>query len=127
MINLSAVVNNPDLTYDITIQRATGGYLDKSVYKTDPPTRFIVTGVFDPDSLKEITPTPEGSRGTGSISFMCNESVELYTTHNLADGNDISDQIILNPGASYEAAYRIVSVNAAYGIRVVQAQRVGAV
>jgi hypothetical protein len=127
MIDLSYIAHSPNLTSSITIERTTGGYLDKSTYKANPPTRFKVQGVFVPDELRSISPSELGARATGQVSFLCDQSVALYTTHDLADGNDISDRIITEPGTANEAAYRIISVNAAFGVRVVTAQRVGAI
>ncbi len=126
-IDLSEVVNDPDLIQDITIERTTGGHFEKSAYVTNAPTRFTIQAIFDPDKIKEVMPTPEGSRATGHITVLLDRSISLFTTHDRADGNDIADKIIFDPGKPYEVAFRIISTNESYGVQVVDAERVGAI
>jgi hypothetical protein len=128
MIDLSLVVNSPYLTQPITIERTAGGHFEGGEYVTDaPPMRFTAQGIFNPDQIKEISPNPLGARATGHINALFDKSIVLYTTHDKGDENDISDQIVIDAGTDYESTFRIISVNVAYGVRIVEAERVGAI
>jgi hypothetical protein len=126
VIDLSVVVHSPHLSKAVTIERMTGGYYNKSVYVRPTTARFTVTGVFVPGSLKSILQSELGSQASGDVTLLVDESVEIYTTRDDLSGNNISDKIITNPGTMNEVAYRIISENAAFGVRVVSGQREGA-
>lgn len=129
MIDVSCVVNSPEFLQDITIQRTSGGKYNKSVYSPGNVARFVVKGIIVPNTTKEVFPTPEGSRATGHLTAFFDSSIVIYTTCDRADGNDISDVIVLDAGKPYETLYRIISSDnyKEYGYRQVEAERVGAI
>jgi|GEM_PF-4257252 len=127
MIDMSEVIHSPEFQRDITIERTTGGQFIKSVYTPSTPYRFTLQGVLNPDTIKSVTPSPEGSRATGQLSAYFSDDVQIYTTHDLADGNDTADKIIWDAGTPWESSYRIISVNSEYGLKKVVAERVGAI
>lgn len=129
MIDLSLLVNDPQMLDDIVIQRTTGGHFEKSAYTTNPPVRLTLKGILNPDTTKEIEPNELGARATGHLTALFDPSIQIYTTRDKADGNDISDVIIWDAGTDHETQYRITSVNNLknFGLKQVDAERVGAI
>lgn len=130
MIDVSDIVNDPDFTQSICIERITGGDFVNAVY-TGTPVRFSVTGILQANEkgTTSIGLTPEGARATGYITVYLPANTPIYTTHDNADGTDISDKIVTNPDTPQEQTYSIYNVvdYSAYGYWEADAIRDGAI
>jgi len=127
MIDMSEIICSPEFQRDIVIERTSGGKYVKSVYAPGATVRLTLQGILTPDTIKSVSPSPEGSRATGQLTAYFTQSTQIYTTHDLADGNDIADVIVWDAGMPWESKYSIISVNSEYGFKKVTAERVGAI
>lgn len=78
MINLSAIVNDPDFAQTFAIARSHGGswQLGKWVNLTLVITGF---GIIQPSTPEELEQVPEGDRVKGAMTF--HSECRLYETH----------------------------------------------
>ena len=101
MIDLSEIVNDPDLLQDFTVERQSGQF-GAGGWVAATPVQIPLSGVVIPTSTKDINLLPEGDRVNESMTFYC--PAVLYVTRNDATPGT-SDQI------SYGGSkYRLASV-----------------
>jgi hypothetical protein len=73
MIDVSEVVNDPDLAQEFTILRSSGSYLNGVFQSSTTPIQGF--GVVTVATAREIEMVPEGDRVTGMMSFHSNQPI----------------------------------------------------
>jgi hypothetical protein len=100
MINLSAVILNPDTAQKFYVYRSSGQFVNGR-WTENEPTIIPITGVVSVISQKELNALPEGDRIVGAMVF--HSIVEIRTTSK--DNQGTSDKILWN-----NEYYRIFNV-----------------
>ncbi len=76
MLNVSALLSDPDFAQPLTINRATGAFVLGGF--TSTPAAISAGGVVDVASERELAQVPEGDRVTGAMAFYV--AVPVYLT-----------------------------------------------
>lgn len=129
MINVSEIINDPDFTEPIVIQRTSGSETIGGMENPGTVTTLNVTGVcVNPKGTKSIDLTPQGAKATGFINIYVDATVDLYTT-DTSDGYETSDIIFRNYGQPNQQQYRVINVKdyKRYGCTMAEAQRMGGI
>lgn len=90
MIDLSEIVNDPDLAQPFTIERSSSSFVLGGVSNTVTPLQaFGVITVSDPETLQMI---PDADRPTGAMSFY--SSTPIFESRDDQNGEGVSDFLI---------------------------------
>lgn len=129
MINVSEIVNDPDFTELIVIQRTSGSETVGGIENSGTVTILTVSGVcVNPKGTKSIELTPQGAKATGFIDIYVDASIDLYTS-DTSDGYETSDVIFRYYGQPSQQQYRVINVRdyKRYGYTMAEAQRMGGI
>jgi hypothetical protein len=135
MINMSGVINSPAFMRQFKVERTTGGQRIQGEYKPGNTTAITMQGILTNPKGTQITLTPEGMRSVSCLNIRVSADTPIYTTHDRADGNDISDIILIpngltNPDGTPQCdKYQIINVAdySQFGFYKAEAMREGAI
>ena len=100
MIDLSEVVNDPDLAKEFAILRQSGSF-QLGGWVSDPPQEIPAFGVITVATPKMLQMVPEGDRVGGEMAFIT--ANEIYLTSEKRSGT--SDQLVW-----HGEKYRVIHV-----------------
>ena len=100
MINVSQVLNNPNLSQEFTVSRSSGGEFTENGWVEGTPTQITMRGVVTVAAEKDLVQVPEGDRVRGAMVFYA--PAELYITHGGASKG--TSDVITWRGESYRVA-----------------------
>lgn len=98
MINIAEVIENPDFTQAITIQRSSGSF-ELGGWQ-NALTSVFVSAVVTVATAQDLSQVPQGDRVTGAMTFYSTE--QIFQTH--ADGSPGTSDTIWWRGQQYRVA-----------------------
>lgn len=85
MINVSEILNDPDLTQSFIVHRKSGTWIDGRFVQTETDLTFW--GVVENANPKEMFQVPEGDKISGMVKFY--STSEMFTTREEGTSDEI--------------------------------------